>query len=131
MPLIEIVIALALLQLMYFAMRVGAARGKYQVPAPATSGHEIFERYYRVQMNTLEQIVVFVPALWLFGSHISELWGAVLGAVYLIGRFLYLRGYVADPKKRSVGFALSFLPTVALLLGGLGGAIATALGYSL
>jgi uncharacterized membrane protein YecN with MAPEG domain len=131
MPLIEIVIALALLQLMYFAMRVGAARGKYQVPAPATSGHEIFERYYRVQMNTLEQIVVFVPALWLFGSHISELWGAVLGAVYLSGRFLYLRGYVADPKKRSVGFALSFLPTVALLLGGLGGAIATALGYSL
>jgi glutathione S-transferase len=131
MPLIEIVIALALLQLMYFAMRVGGARGKYQVPAPATTGHEIFERYYRVQMNTLEQIVVFVPALWLFGAHISELWGAGLGVIYLIGRFLYLRGYVADPKKRSVGFALSFLPTVALLLGGLGGAIATALGYSL
>lgn len=129
MPLVEIVIALALLQLTYFALRVGAARGKYNVPAPATSGHEIFDRYYRVQMNTLEQVVVFIPAIWLFGTHISSTWGAALGIVYLVGRFLYLHGYVADPKKRSLGFALSFLPTLALLLGGLGGAIATAFGH--
>jgi len=126
MPLIEIVIAFALLQLTYFALRVGAARGKYQVPAPATTGHDIFERYHRVHMNTLEQLVVFVPAIWLFGTYISQTWGAALGVVYLIGRMLYLRGYVADPKKRSLGFALSFLPTMALLLGGLGGAIVKA-----
>jgi uncharacterized MAPEG superfamily protein len=123
MPLVEIVIALALLQLVYFLLRVGAARGKYNVPAPATSGHEIFERYYRVQMNTVEMIVIFVPAIVIFAQQISDRWAAGLGALYLIGRFLYLQGYVADPKKRSLGFALSFLPTLVLLLGGLGGAI--------
>ena len=123
MLLVEIVIALALLQLVYFAMRVGAARGKYNVPAPATAGNEIFERYYRVQMNTVELIIVLVPALVIFAEQISAHWAAGLGAVYLIGRFLYLQGYVADPKKRSIGFALSFIPTVVLLLGGLGGAI--------
>lgn len=123
MLLVEIVIALALLQLVYFAMRVGAARGKYKVPAPATSGHEIFERYYRVQMNTVELIVVLVPAMVIFAEQLSTAWAAGLGAVYLIGRFLYLQGYVADPKKRSLGFGLSFLPILVLLLGGLGGAL--------
>lgn len=126
MALVEIVIALALLQLVYFCLRVGAARGKYNVPAPATSGHEMFERYYRVQMNTVELIIVFVPAIWLFGKYISPFVAAGLGVLYLIGRFLYLRGYVVDPKKRSVGFGLSFLPTLILLLGGLGGAIMAA-----
>ncbi|HSB96494.1 MAG TPA: MAPEG family protein [Spongiibacteraceae bacterium] len=123
MLLVEIVIALALLQLVYFAMRVGAARGKYNVPAPATSGHEIFERYYRVQMNTVELIVLLVPALVIFAEQISAKWAAGLGAVYLIGRFLYLQGYVADPKKRSLGFGLSFVPILVLLIGGLGGAL--------
>jgi len=123
MELVEIVISLALLQFVYFAMRVGAARGKYQVAAPAVSGHEIFERYFRVQMNTLEQLVVFVPASFLFGANISPRWAAAIGVIYLVGRFIYLRDYVAEPKKRSLGFGLSFLPTLVLLLGGLGGAI--------
>lgn len=123
MELVEIVIGLALLQFVYFAMRVGAARAKYQVPAPAISGHEMFERYFRVQMNTLELLVVFVPAILMFGAHISPRWAAGIGVIYLIGRFLYLRGYVSDPKKRSLGFGLSFLPTLVLLFGGIGGAI--------
>lgn len=126
MPLVEITIAVALLQLIYFSMRVGAARHKYNVSAPAISGNEIFERHYRVQMNTVELIVIFVPAIWLFGRHISPLWAAALGAVYIVGRFLYERSYVADPKKRSLGFGLSFVPIIILLLGGLGGAIAAA-----
>lgn len=127
MILVEIVIALAALQLVYFSMRVGYARGKYNVPAPATTGNELFERVYRVQMNTLEMIVVFIPAIWLFGTHINPLWASILGVIYLIGRFAYLHGYVADPKKRSIGFGLSFLPTLILLLGGLGGAVVHAL----
>lgn len=124
---VEIVIALVALQLVYFSLRVGKARYKYNVPAPATTGNEMFERFYRVQMNSLEMIVVFIPAIWLFGEHISPLWAAILGVVYLVGRFVYLYGYIADPKKRGVGFALSFLPTVILLLGGLGGAVVHAL----
>lgn len=120
---VEIVIALALLQFIYFGLRVGAARGKYHVEAPAVSGHPMFERYFRVHMNTLEQLVVFVPAIWLFGAQISALWAAGIGVVFLLGRAIYLRDYVADPKKRSLGFALSMLPTLVLLLGGLGGAV--------
>ncbi len=127
MLLVEIVIALAALQLVYFSICVGKARHTYNVPAPATSGNEMFERFYRVQMNSLEMIVVFVPAIWLFGEHISALAATILGTIYLVGRFAYLYGYVADPKKRAVGFALSFLPTLILLLGGLGGAIVHAL----
>ena len=123
MLLVEIVIGVALLQLIYFSLRVGAAREKYGVSAPATTGNEIFERHYRVQMNTLELSVIFLPAMWLFANHISALWAAVLGAVYIVGRFVYERGYIAEPKKRGLGFGLSFLPIVILLLGGLGGAI--------
>lgn len=126
MPLVEIVTGLTLLQLIYFSFRVGIAREKYAVRAPATSGHVIFDRHYRVQMNSLELGVVFLPALWLFSNRISAPWGAAIGAIYIVGRFLYERGYIADPKKRSLGYALSLLPTGVLLLGALGAAIIAA-----
>jgi uncharacterized membrane protein YecN with MAPEG domain len=101
---------------------VGRARGKYGVKAPAVHGHEVFERYFRVHYNTLELIVVFVPAMWLFGSYVSPTWAAVLGLVYVVGRVAYLVGYVADPAKREIGFGLSVLPILVLLVGGLWGA---------
>jgi glutathione S-transferase len=123
MHLLAIVTALSLLEFMAFAMLVGWARGKYGVAAPATTGHPVFERYYRVQMNTLELLVVFIPALWLFGFYVSESWAAGLGGVFIVGRLLYLLGYVKDPKRRELGFGLSFLPVVILLLGGLYGAV--------
>ena len=123
MHMVAIVTALSLLEFMAFAMLVGWARGKYGVAAPATAGHPVFERYYRVQMNTLELLVVFIPALWLFGHYVSEPWAAGLGGVFIVGRLLYLLGYVKDPKKRELGFGLSFLPVVILLLGGLYGAV--------
>lgn len=122
MPLVALVTGLALLQFVIFAMLVGWARGKYGVAAPATTGDPIFERYYRVQMNTLELLVVFLPSLWIFGYFIGETWAAGLGAVFIVGRLLYLLGYVADPKKREIGFGLSFLPVLALLIGALFGA---------
>ena len=90
MTYVEIVLALALLQFMVFGIAVGRARGKYQFPAPATTGNEMFERYFRVQMNTLEQLVVFIPAIVLFAHLVDPRWAAGLGAVYLIGRTLYL-----------------------------------------
>jgi uncharacterized MAPEG superfamily protein len=114
---------LALLQYIYFGALVGQARGKFGVNGPAVTGHPVFERYFRVQMNTLELLVAFLPALWLFAQYISPMWAAILGAIYLVGRFLYLRAYVADPAKRGLGFGLSMLPTLALLLGGLIGAV--------
>ena len=123
MEFVAIVTVLALLQYVYFAVLVGQARGKYGVNGPAVTGHPVFERYFRVQMNTLELLVAFLPALWLFAQYVSPLWAAILGAIYLAGRFLYLRAYVADPAKRGLGFGLSMLPTLALLLGGLAGAV--------
>ena len=119
---VAVVIALALFQYVVFAMLVGWARGKYGVKAPAVTGHEIFDRYFRVHQNTLELLVAFVPAIWLFGMYVDPTWAALLGLVYLVARVLYLRGYVADPAKREVGFALSVLPVFVLLAGALWGA---------
>jgi len=123
MAYVDIVTALALLQFMVFGIKVGGARGKYGVRAPAVTGNEIFERCFRVQQNTLEQLVVFIPGLYLFGRYVNPLWGAGLGVVYLIGREIYSATYVKDPEKRSLGFGLTAFPTVILLLGGLIGAV--------
>lgn len=119
---VAVVIVLALFQYVAFGMLVGWARGKYGVKAPAVTGHETFDRYFRVHQNTLELLVVFVPAIWLFGIYVDPTWAALLGLVYLVARVLYLRGYVADPAKREVGFALSVLPVFVLLAGALWGA---------
>src|SRR5687768_14162939 len=99
---VAIVTVVALLQFFWFGWQVGAARSKYNIPAPAISGNEVFERVFRVQMNTLEQLVVFLPALWIFASYVSALWAAVLGAVFIIGRAVYSMTYVRDPKSRSI-----------------------------
>ena len=117
MAYVLLVIVLALLQFVLFGILVGRARGKYAVQAPAVHGHEIFERYFRVHMNTLEQLVVFLPALWLFAQFVSPHWAAGLGAVYLVGRTLYLLSYVKDPKSRGLGFALSSMPSLVMLIG--------------
>ncbi|MEY4376734.1 MAG: hypothetical protein RJB26_1284 [Pseudomonadota bacterium] len=119
MPWLNLTITLALLQALVFGVLVGRARGKYGVKAPATTGHEIFDRYYRVQMNTLELLVVLVPAAYLAEGLLGDCYSAIAVTVYLVGRVLYLRGYVADPSKREVGFALSILPVLALVVASL------------
>jgi len=120
---IDLVTGLALLQFVVFALQVGKARGTYGVKAPATTGNEIFERYYRVQMNTLELLVVFVPSLWMAAKYWSPGWLAALGFVYLVGRILYFKSYIKDPSSRSIGFGLSFIPTTILLLAAIIGSV--------
>ena len=127
MALVHAVIALALIEFFVFGILVGRARIQYGIPAPAITGHEIFERYYRVHYNTMEQLVKFVPGMLLFGYYIDETAAAVLGAVFIVGRVVYLRAYVADPAKRGLGFGLTALPVTILLLGGLGGAVWSAI----
>ncbi len=124
MTVIVLVSVLAMLQYLLFGVLVSRARTRFGVQAPAVTGHEVFERYFRVQMNTLELLVVFLPALWLASLFVAPLWIALLGLLYLIGRVLYLRGYVAAPSRRELGFGLSFLPILALLLIDLVGAVA-------
>ncbi|HZF17956.1 MAG TPA: MAPEG family protein [Steroidobacteraceae bacterium] len=124
---VEIVIALAVLEFVVFGMFVGRARALYQVKAPATTGNEVFERYFRIHYNTLEQLIAFVPGIWLFANHLSVRWAALIGVLYLVGRIVYFRGYAAAAEKRHIGSLLSMLPTLALLLGGLGGLVYEAL----
>lgn len=114
---VAIVTVVALLQFFWFGWQVGAARSKYNIPAPAISGNDMFERHFRVQMNTQEQLLVFLPALWIFASFISPLWAAVLGAIFIVGRAIYANTYVRDPKGRSIGFALTAIPNLLMLLG--------------
>jgi uncharacterized membrane protein YecN with MAPEG domain len=123
MPFATIVCMLALLEFVALGLVVGAARGKYGVAAPATSGHPEFDRRYRVHYNTLEQLVLFVPALFAFAWFLSDAWAAALGLVFVVGRALYARSYIADPASRGPGMALTFLPNLVLVLGGLVGAV--------
>jgi glutathione S-transferase len=123
MAYVDIVTALAVLQFIVFGFRVGGARGRYGVKAPAMTGNEIFERHSRVQMNTLEQLIAFLPGIYIFSHYFSPKVAAALGVVYLIGRELYAFTYVKDPANRSVGFGMTFLPVVILVLGGLIGAV--------
>ena len=99
---------------------VGRARGKYQISAPAVSGHADFERVFRVQQNTLESLIMHLPALWLFAIYVSDSWASILGAAWIAGRVLYARGYITEAKKRGPGMMISFTATTILLLGDLG-----------
>jgi uncharacterized membrane protein YecN with MAPEG domain len=122
MPYVHIVLALALLEFFLFGLAVARARATYHVAPPATSGHEVFERYFRVQMNTLEQLVIFVPSILMFGAYVSAWLAAALGLVFIIGRAVYFTGYVRAPAGRHLGFMLSAIPNLTLLGGGLAGA---------
>ena len=123
MAYVDIVTALALMQFLIFGFKVGRARMKFGVEAPATTGNEIFERYFRVQQNTLEQLIVFLPALYLFSRYFNPLWAASLGVLYLIGREVYAATYVKNPAQRGPGFGLTFFPMMILLAGGVIGAV--------
>jgi len=122
MTYVHLIIGAALFEFLYFGFAVGKARETYKVMAPATTGNETFERYFRVQMNTLEQLIVFIPSIVLFARYFDPRIAAGLGAVFVIGRVVYFRSYVRDPKSRSAGFGLSFLPLVILLGGAVLGA---------
>jgi len=121
--LLVLISVISVLQLFFFGALVSRARGRYGVIAPAVSGHETFERYFRVQMNTLELLVMFLPALWLGSLYIAPVWPVALGVLYLLARLLSPRSYVADPRKRGAGFGLSVLPILVLLLIALVGCI--------
>jgi len=114
MEAVVIVTVLALAQYMFFGIQVAGARQKSGVKAPAMAGDAHFERVNRVHQNTLEQLIVFLPALWIYAHYVNPLWGAGMGVVYLVGRFVYSAAYIKDPATRSPGFTLSFLPGIVM-----------------
>ncbi len=121
---VHIVAVLAVLQFFAFGMLVGRARAKYGIRAPATSGHELFERAFRIHANTLEQLVGFLPVLLMASVYWPNAAVAGIGAIYLVGRMLYWRTYLADPGKRALGFILTVIPTFVLAVAVVVGAMA-------
>ena len=103
---------------LYTAMRVGVLRGRHNIKAPATSGHPQFDRAYRVQLNTLEQLGIMLPFLWVAALYpINPPWVApLIAVVWLIGRMIYLRGYMTDPDKRLLGAGIGGFTNVAMFV---------------
>jgi glutathione S-transferase len=122
-PLSALVTCLALLLYMVVTMNVARARYKFNIQAPAVSGDPNFERIFRVQQNTLESLVFFFPALWIFTIFVDEVWAAILGFVWVIGRAIFAWGYSQAAEKRSVGFGISLLSSLALLIGSIVGVV--------
>lgn len=123
MEYVELVALLAILQFFFFGAMTGRARRDSGLKAPAISGDAGFERMYHVQMNTLEILVMFLPAIYIAGKYWNPLLISIIGSLYLIGRFLYWRAYVSSPSARGTGFILSIIPTALLILFGLGGIV--------
>ncbi len=111
---------LAILVYVWTGFVIGKARKVHGVNYPDTTGPDAFNRVWRAHQNTLEQIVIFLPSLWLFATAVNEFWSGVLGLVWAIGRILYVRGYAIAPEKRSTGFMIAILSTAVLLFGAVG-----------
>jgi glutathione S-transferase len=116
MQYVELVAIVAVLQFLTFGALTGRARRQSGLKAPAVTGHDGFERMYRVQMNTLELLVAFLPALFLAGKYWPAYLVVGLGLVYIVGRVIYWRAYVSKPSSRTTGFMLSLLPTLLLAI---------------
>ena len=120
---VSAVILLAILQYVVLGAFVGMARGWYGVAAPATTGHPKFERWFRVHQNSLEMLMAFVPAMWLYGWWVSPTWAVGIGLVFVAARIIYSIQYINEPKSRQFGAGLSFLTIFVLVIGGIWGAI--------
>jgi glutathione S-transferase len=115
-----LVTLLAILFYFFTSARVARARGTYGVKLPAISGHPDFERVFRVQMNTLEWLPIFLPSLWLFAIYISDQIAALIGVVWIVGRIVYLIGYTQATERRSPGFFIQATACIVLWFGALG-----------
>lgn len=117
---VAIVTLLALLTYFWMGLEVGRARGKSGIQAPAMTGDPILERAIRAHYNTLEWLPLFLVPMWLFAIYWSDTIAAIIGLIWIVGRILYQRGYVADPAKREAGFMIQALAVAVLLFGSLG-----------
>lgn len=115
MALVALITVLLLAQYFMFLSLCGAQRARSGLAAPAVTGDTGFERAYRVQMNTVEQLVITLPALWLSAIYFMPLVAAALGLVFLVGRQLYRYSYMKDPAKRGPGMVIGALANAGLL----------------
>jgi glutathione S-transferase len=118
-----LVTLLAIAFYFFTSTRVARARYKYDVKLPAISGNPDFERVFRVQMNTLEWLPIFLPSLWLFAFYVSDDIAAAIGAVWIIGRIIYMNGYTKSVPGRGPGFGIQAFATIVLWLGAIGAVV--------
>ena len=118
-----LVTLLAIAFCFFTCINVSRSRSQTGVKVPAMSGHPDFERAFRIQMNTLEWMPIFLPALWLFAIYIGDAIAAGIGAVWIIGRIVYFIGYSQAAAKRGPGFAIQALAAIALWAGALGAVV--------
>jgi glutathione S-transferase len=123
LPLTSLINLLIVVLLFVNTFLVGKARVKYTIKAPQISGHEDFERMYRIQMNTIESFILFFPALWIYAAFVGDAGASVTGAIWLVGRVWYTLAYKTNPAKRGPGFALSMFAAIGAWLGGLYGVV--------
>lgn len=116
MDFVAFVTLLLLAQYLFFIAMTGKARDELGIKAPATTGDEVFERILRVQLNTLEQLMVTLPALWICAHYFNASFAGIMGLVFFAGRVIYRKAYIADPGTRSTGMILGFLANVLLLI---------------
>lgn len=107
--------------IVYFgaSLRVGMARGKYKIKAPATTGDPDFERIFRAHQNMMEWMPIFLPSLWLFAFYVGDKWAALVGLVWVVGRIMYVATYAQAADKRSPGFGIQALASAVLVFGSL------------
>ncbi len=122
-PMTTLALAAALLVYFWITLNVGRARVAYGVAAPAASGHPEFDKRYRVQMNTVEQLAWFVPALIIGAPVLGDMFAAAAVATWALGRVVFATAYYKDPAKRGPGFGLTMLATAVLLIAGIWGGI--------
>ena len=118
----------ALLFYFWTGLKVGQGRSKYNVPAPAISGNPEFERLFRVQMNTLEWLPMFLVSLWIFAMYWDDVVAALIGSVWIVGRYLYAHGYALAANQRGTGFMIQGVAVLILFMGGLIGAVMSLFG---
>ena len=121
MPFTALVTVAAIVLTFVLSLRVGKMRRKHGVNAPATAGHAEFERANRIHQNTIEQLVLFLPLLWLALYVLGDTITGLIGAVWIVGRVVYARAYARDPAARAPGLGITTLPTAVLLLASLWG----------
>ncbi len=119
MDYVNLVVLIALLEYIAFILVVGGTRNKYGVAAPSTSGSDQWVRLYRIQVNTTEQLVLFIPAIYGFAYYVSETWAAGIGTIFLLGRLVYFFGYKKAGENRLPGAIMSSWPSYALVIGAL------------
>ena len=121
MELVYLTIVLALLEYIVMGALVGRARAKHGIRAPAMTGHPDFERANRAHVNTLENLIIFIPAVWIFATYVSVRWAAGLGFVFVVARALYAVGYLKAADKRGIGAGMTGIVDIVLVVGALVG----------